>query len=111
MFLDSLNNVQKEKTQFSFEHESKEIWHYFPSEMWKRPGISLKELSSDQRILLFKLLKSNLSETGYEKVNRIMDLENVLIEMKSNVHMRDSEAYNVVFYGNPAKDKFMGMVF
>lgn len=104
-FLDSLSEQQKEKAVLSFGDETREVWHFFPSELWKRPGLTLKELSPIQRELLFALLRTNLSETGFDKMNRIIDLENVLIEMKSNVHMRDDERYNITFYGNPLEDK------
>ena len=103
-FLDSLTDEQRAKAQMTFDDDSKESWHFFPGTMWPRSGVQFGELSSDQRDLLHKLLRSYLSETGYDNTIRIMDLENVLIELKSNVHMRDSENYHIAFYGDPSKD-------
>ena len=103
-FLDSLTDEQRAKTQMTFDDDSKESWHFLPGTMWERSGIQFGELSSDQRNLLHNLLRSYLSETGYDNTIRIMELENVLIELKSNVHMRDAENYHISFYGNPSKD-------
>ena len=104
-FLNSLNVEQREKTQLAFGDESKEIWHFFPGKIWPRPGIQLSELNSNQRDLLFKLLRTYLSETGYNKTRKIMDLENVLLELGDNIAMRDVEKYHMTFYGDPTKDK------
>jgi hypothetical protein len=103
-FLDSLNEEQRKKAQMTFDHDSKDSWHFFPGLMYERSGIKFDALNADQRELLHNLLRTYLSETGYNKTLRIMDLENVLIEIKSNVHMRDSEDYHIAFYGDPESD-------
>lgn len=104
MFLNTLNQEQKEKALLSFEDATRTTWHFLPATMWKRPGISLKELNNEQKKSLFQLLRSYLSETGHSKVLKIIDLENVLLEQSNNATMRDSENYYATFYGNPGKD-------
>ncbi|WP_215223841.1 DUF3500 domain-containing protein [Echinicola shivajiensis] len=110
-FLSSLNAEQKEKTIHAFDHDSKSNWHYFPATMFERAGISLAELDQNQKDALFNLLKNSLSESGYDKTLKIIDLENVLAELSGNTTMRDPEKYYAAFYGDPAKDKIWSWSF
>ena len=80
-FLKSLDEEQKAKTQMPFDHWSRNAWHFLPGKMWPRAGIQLKELNSAQKELFFNLLEGHLSEVGYKKVLKIIDLENVLAGM------------------------------
>ena len=111
-FLDSLSKEQKEKTQFSFDDQSRTSWHFLPGAMWPRAGIQLSELNENQKELLFKLLKESLSETGYSKTIRIIDLENVLRELgQGDADFRDPEKYKVAFYGDPENDNLWAWSF
>jgi len=104
-FLNSLSQEQREKTQLPFDDITRKEWHFLPGAMWPRAGIQLFELNENQKVLLFNLLKSDLSETGYNKTMKIMDLENVLAEISGDSDFRDAEKYSIAFYGNPEKDK------
>lgn len=104
-FINSLSLEQKEKAQLPFGHITRQEWHFLPGAMWPRAGIQLFELNENQKQLLFKLLKQNLSETGYDKTLKIIDLENVLAEISGDTNFRDSEKYSIAFYGDPEKDK------
>lgn len=110
-FLNSLSKEQREKAQMPFNDISRTTWHFFPGTMYQRAGIQLGELNTEQKELLFKLLKSYLSETGYNKTQKIMDLENVLFEMEGNSDFRDPDKYNVAFYGNPEQDSLWAWSF
>ena len=110
-FLDSLRQDQKEKAMFSFNDSTKTRWHYVPSSMFPRAGISLAELNMNQQKLLHELIQSSLSETGYSKAKRIIDLENVLREISGDSVMRDPEKYSVAFYGNPESDSLWSWSF
>ncbi|MEO9511506.1 MAG: DUF3500 domain-containing protein [Flavobacteriaceae bacterium] len=110
-FLKSLNVTQLEKTQFSFEAETRQNWHFLPVSMWERPGIQIGKLNSSQAKLFHTMLKSHLSLSGYEKTMRIVDLENVLAELSGNNHMRDAKKYHIAVYGNPEKEKVWGWSF
>ncbi len=101
-FLATLNEAQKEKVLLPLDDASRERWHYFPSSMWPRAGLSLGELSEPQAAALFGLLQASLSQSGYGKVRQIISLESVLRELGGNPRMRDPEAYWVAVYGNPS---------
>jgi hypothetical protein len=110
-FLKSLTQAQRNKTQMPFNDESKIIWHYVPSSMFPRAGIQLKELDSNQKSMLDELLKTFLSETGYNKTMKIINLENILLEISGDSIMRNPENYSVAFYGNPEKDSLWAFSF
>lgn len=103
-FLNALNKEQKSLAILDFDDPLKDKWHYLPHSMFTREGISLKELQPNQKKLLFALLKSSLSDSGYNKTLKIIDLENVLAELSGDPIYRDSEKYYASFYGNPETD-------
>ena len=110
-FLNSLNQNQRTKAQLPFDDVSKSTWHYIPGSMWPRKGVSLADLDGNQKKLLHNLLQNSLSETGYKKTVKIIDLENVLLEQSGNSIRRDPEKYFVAFYGNPKKDSLWSWSF
>lgn len=110
-FLKSLTQAQRNQTQLPFNDESKMLWHYIPSSMFPRAGIQLNELDSNQKSKLDELLKAFLSETGYAKTMKIIDLENILLEMSGDSIMRNPESYSVAFYGNPEEDSLWAFSF
>ena len=103
-FLNALNKEQKSIAMLDFNDPLKEKWHFLPHSMFTREGISLKELEPHQKKLLFHLLETSLSESGYNKTRKIMNLENVLAEISGDPVYRDSEKYYASFYGNPETD-------
>ncbi|MBN4070129.1 DUF3500 domain-containing protein [Olleya sp. AH-315-F22] len=110
-FLNSLTEDQRVKVQLPFDHSSKTFWHFFPSSMIPREGIQILDMSVNQKNLLNNLLQSFLSETGYIKTRKIMDLENILLEITGDTVMRNPEKYSVAFYGNPEKDSLWAWSF
>lgn len=110
-FLESLNQDQRDKAQFPFADSTKTIWHFIPWSMFPRAGLQMSELNKNQKELLNSLLQSFLSETGYTKTKKIIDLENVLAELSGDTVYRDDEKYYVAFYGNPEKDSLWSWSF
>ena len=103
-FLGSLTTEQREKTLFELEDSSRTRWHYLPATSWFRAGISINELDKAQEKLLFSLLQSHLSESGYIKTKKIMDLENVLAAFEGDTERRDPGKYFIAVYGDPQND-------
>jgi|CXWL01.1.fsa_nt_gi hypothetical protein len=97
-FLGTLNHSQKTKAMMSFDSDSRTSWMYVPG---NRVGITLKEMSENQREAGMDLLKSSLSESGFKKVESIRaDLEATLRQMEQNLG-RDPEQYFFAFFGEP----------
>lgn len=110
-FINSLSNDQYDKVVFPFHDNTREIWTYLPGEIMWRPGLKLSELSDYQTNLLFNLLNSSLSETGYRKVKQIIELENVLAELENDYQLRNADNYFVSFNGDPTKDSIWAWSF
>lgn len=110
-FIASLSDSQKEKAIVNFEDESRTKWHFFPSTMYSREGIPLKELDDDQKDLLQKLLKTYLNTNGYKKTNEAIEAEGILNDLENNPSMRDTGLYYVTFYGEPNIEKPWGWGF
>ena len=100
-FLNSLNEKQRQKTIYTLDNEERFNWHYFPKS--DRKGISLNELTNDQKDKAFGLLKSCLSNSGYTKTMEIISLENVLkvLENRSDDEYRNSGKYYIIIFGDP----------
>lgn len=110
-FLKSLNREQLKIALMPFGDKGKQDWHYLPATMYPRAGIALNQLNPEQKQLLFELLHSSLSETGYTKTKQIISLENVLAENTGNKVTRDPEKYYAAFYGDPEKESLWSWSF
>lgn len=110
-FLKSLDTKQLEKAQMTMMDSSRVSWHFLPGASWSRKGIRLDELTNRQEALLFKHLKTSLSEVGYERVQHIIGLENVLAELEKRPEYRDPDLYNAAFYGHPGQDSIWAWSF
>jgi len=110
-FLKSLDKEQMEKVQMPFEDLSRQVWHFLPGKMLPRAGIKINELNQKQKELAFTLLKDHLSESGFQKIMNIIELENVLREMGQDKEFRDPEKYFIAIYGDPLVDKLWAWSF
>jgi Protein of unknown function (DUF3500) len=108
-FLNTLTSGQKAKTQIIFENEERYNWHFVP--MSDRKGISLNELNTTQRVAAMQLLHTALSDTGYNKVTAIMQLESVLKKLENRADdddYRDPGKYFFTIFGTPVPGKIWG---
>jgi len=99
--LATLDASQKKAVMFSFEGDERYGWHFVPRQ---RSGLSWEVMSETQRAKLIELLKTALSNQGYDKAREIMQLELVLREVEgrgSNDRYRHPEKYYLTIYGEP----------
>ena len=106
-FLNSLNSAQKEKALVAFDDENRTRWHYFPSSMYNREGISIKELNEKQRELLHNLLHRYLSVSGYNKTNDVFEVEAILRDL-THSNSRDPDLYYISIYKNKDDETLWG---
>ena len=107
VFLTSLDDDQRAAATFEFGGDERENWHFIPRE---RKGVSMKELSTQQRLLAHALLNTGLGFRGSAKAVTIMSLEEVLYQMEGADESkraairekRDPEKYFVSIFGKPA---------
>ncbi len=106
VFLHTLTADQKAKAAFPFEDEERINWHYVPRE---RKGLSMKDMTPQQRLLAHALMNTGMGFRGAAKAVTIMSLEEVLFEMEgadlakreTARKRRDPENYFVSLFGTP----------
>ncbi len=104
--LNALSPEQKKSALWAFEDEKRFDWHYVPR---SRVGLSLKDMTEDQRQLALQFLKVGLSQGGYIKATNIMALEAVLREIETfNWLGRDPQKYFFSFFGQPSDTNTWG---
>jgi hypothetical protein len=84
-FLSSLDQKQRQAVLFAFDDEQqRKRWSNLPTTMVPRAGISFKEMNTAQASAVMALMSSVLSRRGLEKVQQIMDGDEVLKAGESN---------------------------
>lgn len=107
----SLEESQKKICLFGYDEIERKNWHFTVKE---RPGLPWEQMSEAQRNLGVALLKTGLSQYGYEKAREIMELEVVLrlVEKRPpNDRFRHPELYQFSFFGLPDMKKPWGWRF
>ena len=78
-FLSTLDQKQRQSVLFSFnDEEQRKRWSNFPVSFVPRGGINLKDMTPAQRSAAMALVASALSPKGFEKVQQIMEGDEVL---------------------------------
>ena len=111
-FLATLTAEQKAKALLEYDDPKRVDWHFIPKEgAREREGLKIREMSGEQRAAAHALLKAVLSEAGYGKTTKIMELENVLAELQKGKSgpLRDSERYYFVVFGQPTSEGRWGL--
>jgi Protein of unknown function (DUF3500) len=108
-FLSSLTAEQKAKAVMPFDSEKRVNWHFIP--MATRKGLPLMEMKPEQQAAALKLLKACLSPAGYEKAEKIMELEKLLktIEGEKGQNERNPVKYYYTLFGEPARKQRWGL--
>lgn len=97
-FLATLTDAQRGQTQFPFDNAERTNWHYIPRD---RQGLPLADMTPTQQEAAHVLLRSALSEAGYEKTVSVVELEGILGQISGNVSFRDAERYFLTVFGSP----------
>ena len=107
-FLESLTPEQRQQAMFPFDGNERTHWHFIPTEIFPRNGLTLKQMNQSQRESAHDLLKAGLSQRGYMTATQIMQLENVLAAIEAaqpptgNRFVRDPERYFFSIFGTPS---------
>lgn len=110
-FIATLDEDAKKQTLYPYDTPKRLEWHFIPKD--ERKGLQVKEMNEAQRQALHELLKTALSQAGYEKTTKIMALESILntLEQGRGRNIRDPERYYVTIFGQPADDQKWGLSF
>lgn len=104
-FLSTLSAQQRQQATYPFDDAERFNWHFVPRD---RKGLPLKQMNADQRRAALAMLKTGLSEQGYDKATAIIDLENVLRVVDNrppNDVYRDPDNYAFTIFGDPSATK------
>ncbi|MEM1096574.1 MAG: DUF3500 domain-containing protein, partial [Bacteroidota bacterium] len=100
-FLATLDEASRQEATFAFSDAERFNWHYVPR---MRKGLALKAMTLDQRRAAHTLMRTVLTDVGYQKATHIMQLEAVLAEMENDPVRRDPENYSFSVFGAPSGD-------
>lgn len=107
--LGSLSADQRGKALFPFNSDERLNWHYVPKE---RLGLPLKSMDQKQKDLALAVLKTLLSQQGFETVETIRSLEDVLKVLEGGKGpVRDPELYFISIFGEPSEKENWGIRF
>jgi Protein of unknown function (DUF3500) len=100
-FLNALTKAQLAKTQFEIDDKEWQKWSNVDNGIYKRQGISIKEMTAGQRTLAFGLMQKALSAKGLQLSKDIMKTDQTLREMNSDTTY-DEELYFFTVMGKPS---------
>lgn len=102
----------RKQFMFGLSASARSVWTNLPAGMVERTGISVGELSDEQRQLLFEFLASSLGREGYENVAGVMAAEAFLSADKRAGQMKWApENYWFSIYGTPSDTNPWGWQF
>ncbi|MBW3600392.1 MAG: DUF3500 domain-containing protein [Planctomycetes bacterium] len=109
-FLATLSEEEKKQTVYPYDTPKRLEWHFIPKD--ERKGLQVKEMNEQQQKALNDLLRAALSESGYDKSKKIMELETVLNKLEQGGrNIRDAERYYATVFGNPSETERWGLSF
>jgi Protein of unknown function (DUF3500) len=108
-FLATLDAAQRQKVLYAFNDEKQRAtWSNLPTSFVPRGGLSLKDMTDAQRTAAMALVSSALSPRGYEKVQQIMEGDQLLKTNEGNNPMFGKDLYYISILGKPSeKDPWM----
>lgn len=108
-FVSTLTDEQKQTAVLAYDVESRTDWHFIP--MDERKGLQIKHMTDAQREAAHQLLKTCLSQVGYDKAVKIMQLEHILyvLEKGAGSNIRDTERYYFTVFGEPSEQGQWGL--
>jgi hypothetical protein len=109
IFLSTLDEKQRQRVLFAFDDEKQRTrWSNLPVSFVHRAGVSLKELNAAQRSAALALVSSALSRRGFEKIEQIMEGDEVNKITEGNNAIFGKDLYYISILGKPSeKDPWM----
>ncbi|MDA1371990.1 MAG: DUF3500 domain-containing protein [Proteobacteria bacterium] len=102
--LATLNTEELSRSHFAISDPEWRDWSNVDVGIFPRRGISLEEMSADQKAVAWALLREALSAEGVEQTESIMRTEQALFEMNGEPIRYGEEKYYFTFMGIPSND-------
>jgi len=97
-----LNANELSRSQFAIDDPEWRDWSNVDIGIFPRRGISLEEMTPEQKAAAWDLIQVSLSARGLETTRRIMRTEQPLLEMNSEPLRYGEEKYYFTFMGTPS---------
>ena len=107
-YLNSLTQAQQQRSQFGIEDEEWRKWCNVDNGIYDRQGVSLKEMTDEQKKAAFGLMQSSLSAKGLELSKDIMKTDQTLKELNNGDAAYDEELYFFTLMGMPSSTEPWG---
>jgi hypothetical protein len=103
-FLTTLDQKQRQSVLFAFDDATQRArWSNLPTSFVPRAGLSLKEMNAEQRSAAMALVASALSPRGFEKVQQIMEGDEVNKTKERNNPIFGKDLYYISILGTPSE--------
>jgi hypothetical protein len=108
-WLATLSPEQLAVAKRPFEEAGRTEWHFIPKPA--RKGVQLRDMTQAQQEAAQRLLRTAVSQAGYEKSAAIMQLDEILriIEGAKAKNIRDPLRYFFTIFGTPAEQGRFGL--
>jgi hypothetical protein len=107
-FLESLLSDQIEKITFPVDDKEWRKWCNVDNGIYVRQGVSLKEMSKQQKSAAFSLMQTSLSAKGLQLSKDIMKTDHTLKELNNGSYDYDEELYFFTIMGEPSSTEPWG---
>jgi hypothetical protein len=103
-FLATLDETQRKKVVYAFDDAGQRArWSNLPVTIVERGGISLKEMSAEEKAAAMKVLAAVLSPAGYDKIQKIMEGDEVQAKTTGRTSMFGRDLYYISMLGTPSE--------
>ncbi len=99
-YLELLSTPELIRSQFAIDDPEWRRWFNVDNGIYVRQGLSLKEMSEDQRTAAWKILEASLSAKGLDLSKSIMKTDRTLSELNGNGFL-DEDLYFLTIMGTP----------
>jgi hypothetical protein len=107
-FISGLTEEQKNRTLYNIDDEEWRKWSNVDNGIYVRQGVSLKEMSTDQKQTAFELMQESLSAKGLKLSKDIMKTDETIKELKNGSKYFDEELYFFTIMGTPSESEPWG---
>jgi hypothetical protein len=104
-FLATLDQSQRKNVSFTFDDaQQRARWSNFPQGIFKRAGLNMGELNAAQHSAAMGLVQAALSKRGFEKVQQIVEADEVLRNSEGNGRLQfGKDLYYISILGAPSE--------
>jgi hypothetical protein len=103
-FLATLSTIELSRTHFAIDDPEWRDWSNVDVGIFPRRGVSLEEMTGQQKEAAWALLRESLSAEGIEQTQSIMRTEQALFELNGEPIRYGEEKYYFTFMGIPSDD-------